>query len=131
MQKRIVATAVLALGIAMPGWADLNADLQNICTIVKNNDKSELRKKMKKVRDDYNLKLGDYYDGISCENQSLIRYAMMNNSDDAGEYMVKSMSRGDLSKPEKDGQTIEQWAEANGHLKTATGVALVDRLNAN
>lgn len=71
------------------------------------------------------------YEGISCEGLSLIRYAMLNSADDAGEYMVKSMSRSDLQKTEKDGSTVEQWAEANGHLKSTTGLALVDRLNAN
>ncbi|MBN7820844.1 DUF3718 domain-containing protein [Bowmanella sp. Y26] len=131
MYKRTLVTAILAAAFSVPSLADINADLQNICTIVKNNDKSELRKKMKKVRDDYNLKLGDVYEGISCEGLSLIRYAMLNSADDAGEYMVKSMSRSDLQKTEKDGSTVEQWAEANGHLKSATGLALVDRLNAN
>jgi hypothetical protein len=36
--------------------ADVNQDLANICTIVKANDKSELRKKMRKVEADYKLK---------------------------------------------------------------------------
>lgn len=48
MYKRTLVTAILAAAFSVPSLADINADLQNICTIVKNNDKSELRKKMKK-----------------------------------------------------------------------------------
>ncbi|MDF2180155.1 DUF3718 domain-containing protein [Aliiglaciecola sp. CAU 1673] len=131
MRKSLVCavTGVLLAGLAMPSVAAINDDLQNICTIVKNDDKSELRKKMKSIRDDYNLKLGDFYDGISCSGQSLIRFAMVSNANEAGEYMIKSMSRNELTKTEKDGKTIEQWAEANGHLAGTIGAVLVDRLN--
>lgn len=128
---KLTLSAALLTALALPVAADIQQDLQNICTIVKNNDKSELRKKMRDVRKDYNLKLGDYYTGISCDNKSLIRYAMANSAVDTGEYLIKSMTRTELSQPEADGSTIEQWAEANGHLKSPIGIALIDRLNTN
>ncbi|WP_088329675.1 DUF3718 domain-containing protein [Lacimicrobium sp. SS2-24] len=127
----LALTAALAATLSLPVAADIQQDLQNICTIVKNNDKSELRKKMRDVRQDYNLKLGDYYAGITCDNMSLIRHAMSNGAVDTGEYLIKSMTRSELSEPEADGQTLEKWAEANGHLKSPIGIALVDRLNTN
>lgn len=128
---RITLSASLLTALALPVAADVQQDLQNICTIVKNNDKSELRRKMRDIRKDYNLKLGDYYSGISCDNSSLIRYAINNNAVDTGEYLIKSMTRSELSQPEADGSTLEQWAEANGHLKSPIGIVLIDRLNTN
>src|SRR5690606_21614122 len=99
-------------------FADINEDLQNICTIVKNDDKGELRKKMRTVQNDYNLRLGDYYTGISCGGNSLIRYSMQNNSAEVGTYMIKKMSKKDLSAAESDGMAIKQWAETNGFIDT-------------
>jgi hypothetical protein len=68
------------LFIAKPAKADVNDDVQKNCTIVKADDKSELRKKMKKVENDYQCKLQDYYTGISCCGDSLIRLAFSNNA---------------------------------------------------
>ncbi|AWL13353.1 hypothetical protein HMF8227_02905 [Saliniradius amylolyticus] len=123
------AAALLAASVAMPASAAIEDDLQNICLIVKNNDKSELRKKMRNIRREYSLRMGDYYTGIKCSDMSLLRYAMTNASHDVGEYIIKAMSRSDLQQKEADGLTIEQWADQNGHLKTPIGVALIDRLN--
>ena len=123
-----VVTSVIALLLPTFAQADINADLQNICTIVKNNDKSELRKKMKNIKKDYKLKLGDYYGGISCGGKSMIRYAMESGANDVGEYLIKKMKKGDLKAPEADGQTVQQWAEANGHIGGPIGAALLARI---
>ena len=83
MLKSLKITAVVAIAYASvlsSAQAGVAEDLQNICTIVKADDKSELRKKMKKVESDYRLKLQDYYTGISCEGESLIRIAFLNLS---------------------------------------------------
>ena len=128
---RILSTAVLscALVISHAAVADINEDLQNICTIVKNNDKGEIRKKLKKIKDEYRFRLGDIYDGVACDGKSLIRWAMENGANDVGTFMVKQMSKSDLSKPEADGLTIQQWAEANGHIGGEIGQELIARLN--
>ena len=130
MFKRLIIalTSLIAFGLSSNAYADINSDLQNICTIVKNNDKSELRKKMKNIKKDYKLKLGDYYSGVSCGGQSMIRYAMQNSADDVGKYLIKKMKKGDLKAAEKDGQTVKQWAEANGHIGGVIGSALVARI---
>ena len=130
MFKRLILalTSLFAFVLSSNAYADINADLQNICTIVKNNDKSELRKKMKNIKKDYKLKLGDYYTGVSCGGKSMIRYAMENNAVDVGKYLIKKMKKGDLKAPEKDGQTVQQWAEANGHIGSEIGAALVARI---
>ena len=59
---------------------DVNEALANICTIVQADDKGELRKKMRRVQSDFKLKLRDYYSGVSCGGQSLIRTALTNNA---------------------------------------------------
>ena len=128
--KKLLATVIASAALLSPvAQADLTEDLQNICTIVKNNDKGELRKKMRGVKDDYRMRLGDFYEGVSCGGQSLIRYAMLNGANDVGAYMVGQMGKSDLSKPETDGMTLQQWADSNGYLASDTGKELLDRLN--
>ncbi|MBC3767916.1 DUF3718 domain-containing protein [Neptunicella marina] len=128
--KKSIVIAALAATIATPVcFADVNEDLQNICTIVKNNDKGELRKKVRAIQDDYKLRVGDIYPGISCGGSSLIRYSMQNNATDVGVFIIKKMSKKDLGNAEADGQTIQQWAEANGFIGTEIGKELLDRIS--
>ncbi|WP_416305551.1 DUF3718 domain-containing protein [Neptunicella sp. SCSIO 80796] len=129
MKKLLTIAALSTVLVAPVSFADVNEDLQNICTIVKNNDKGELRKKMRSVQNDYNLRLGDFYTGVSCGGNSLIRYSMQNNATDVGTYMIKKMSKKDLSQAEADGVAIQQWAETNGYIETEIGKELLDRLN--
>ncbi|MCC2615218.1 DUF3718 domain-containing protein [Aestuariibacter halophilus] len=126
--KTSVAIASLSFVFAGTAHADINDALQNICTIVKTDDKGELRKKMKKVQSDYRLKLRDYYNGISCGGQSLIRTAMLNNAVETGTLMVKKMPKSDLSAPEKDGKTLQAWAAENGLADSPITKELMDRI---
>ncbi|MDN4504307.1 DUF3718 domain-containing protein, partial [Alteromonadaceae bacterium BrNp21-10] len=85
--KKLLTIAAISTALASPfTYADINSDLENICTIVKNNDKGELRKKMRSVQKEYNVRLGDIYSGVSCGGESLIRYSMQNAANDVGEY---------------------------------------------
>lgn len=124
----LIAIAMTSLIFVGNAQADVNEALQNICTIVKADDKGELRKKMKRVQSDYNLKLKDYYTGVTCGGNSLIRTAMLNNAEKTGTLMVKKMSRGDLKAPEKDGKTILIWASENGLDASPIVAALNDRI---
>jgi hypothetical protein len=123
-----IVIASISLLTVNNAQADVNEALQNICTIVKADDKDELRKKMKRVQSDFNLKLKDYYTGISCGGDSLIRTAMLNNAIKTGTLMVKKMSKGDLSAPENDGKTIIAWALENGLETSPIVTALNDRI---
>ncbi len=87
--KTSIAIATASLINANYAHADVNDALQNICTIVKADDKGELRKKMRRVQSDFRLKLKDYYTGVSCGGNSLIRTAMLNDSVETGTLMVK------------------------------------------
>lgn len=126
--KTTLAIATLSLLTVGNAQADVNEALQNICTIVKADDKGELRKKMKLVESDFKLKLKDYYPGISCGGNSLIRTAMLNNAIETGTLMVKKMSKGDLGAPEQDGKTVIDWASENGLDASPIVTALKDRI---
>ncbi|WP_166422089.1 DUF3718 domain-containing protein [Paraglaciecola sp. 20A4] len=108
--------------------ADVNEDLQNICTIVKADDKGELRKKMKKVESDYRLKLQDYYTGISCDGESLIRIAFLNNALETGELMIKKMPKSLLNTPEKDGKTLRAWVSERQLMSSPIATVLNERI---
>jgi hypothetical protein len=123
--KTSIAIATATLLFTGNVHADINDALQNICTIIKADDKGELRKKMKRVQSDFNLKLKDYYTAVSCGGNSLIRTALLNNAEKTGTLMVKKMPKGDLSAPEEDGKTILAWASENG-LSTSSIVAVLN-----
>ncbi len=114
VKTSIVATALPLCLLATKASAGIEDDLQNICNIVVADDKNELRKKMRKVQSDYRLRLQDYYSGITCGGQSLIRTAMLNNAVEAGTLLVKKMPKEELISPEQDGKTIATWASEAG-----------------
>ena len=116
MLKNVKSPLLLALALSVSpvALADINEALANICTIVQADDKGELRKKMRMVESDYRLKLKDYYSGISCNGNSLIRTAVLNNAVEAGTLLVKKMPKGDLSAPEADGKTLQAWLAEQG-----------------
>ncbi|MGS2722069.1 DUF3718 domain-containing protein [Paraglaciecola aestuariivivens] len=126
--KTSIAIATLSLLTGGYAQADVNEALQNICTIVKADDKGELRKKMKRVQSDYRLKLKDYYTGVTCGGNSLIRTAMLNDAVETGTLMIKKMPKGDLSAPENDGKTVIAWASENGLDSSPIMAALKDRI---
>ena len=126
--KTSIAIVTAFLIFSGNAQADINDALQNICTIIKADDKGELRKKMKRVQSDYRLKLKDYYTGVSCGGNSLIRTAMLNNSEATGTLMVKKMPKGDLKAPEKDGKTVLIWASENGLDASPIVAALNNRI---
>ena len=126
--KTSIAIATASLIMTGTAHADINDALKNICTIVKADDKGQLRKKMKMVKSDFNLKLNDYYSGISCGGNSLIRTAMKNNAVKTGTLLVKKMPKRDLSSPEKDGKTVMAWATENGLDSSPIVAVLNDRI---
>jgi len=126
--KTSIAIASISLFTVGNAQADINEALQNICTIVKADDKSELRRKMKRVQSNFRMKLRDYYTGVSCGGNSLIRTAMINDSVETGTLMIKKMPKGDLRSPESDGKTVLIWASENGLDTSDIVTALKDRI---
>ncbi|GAC31757.1 DUF3718 domain-containing protein [Paraglaciecola polaris] len=126
--KTATAIAIACCTTFSSAHADVVEDLQNICTIVKADDKGELRKKMKKVESDYRLKLQDYYTGISCEGESLIRIAFLNNALETGELMIKKMPKSLLNAPESDGKTLRAWVSERQLMGSPIAVVLNERI---
>ncbi|MDC0602824.1 DUF3718 domain-containing protein [Aliiglaciecola sp.] len=126
--KTSIVIAAASFALAGQANADVNDALQNICTIVKADDKGELRKKMKSVQTNYKLKLQDYYTGVSCNGESLIRTAFKANAVKAGSLLVKKMPKSQLSAPEADGLTIQAWASEQGLMDSPIGTVLSSRI---
>ncbi|APD86087.1 DUF3718 domain-containing protein [Alteromonas gracilis] len=130
MLKIVKTSLVIAASFGMSGiaHADVSEALANICTIVQADDKGELRKKMRSVESDYRMKLKDYYSGISCGGNSLIRTALLSNAVEAGELLVKKMPKSDLEAPEADGKTLQAWVAENGLQDNPIAAVINDRL---
>jgi len=126
--KTSLLVVVLSLSLNVTAQTNIDLALKNICTIVKVDDKGELRKKMKKVQSAFRLKLQDYYSGISCGGNSLIRTAFLNNAVGAGTLLIKKMPRSQLNSEESDGQTIRAWVSENGFMKSELAVVLNSRI---
>jgi len=126
--KTSLIVASMAFGFSGTAQADINEALANICTIVQADDKGELRKKMRLVESDYRLKLRDYYSGVTCSGNSLIRTAFANNAVEAGTLLVKKMPKSDLSAPEADGKTLQAWVNESGYQASPIAEELTKRL---
>ncbi|GGW89535.1 DUF3718 domain-containing protein [Alteromonas halophila] len=126
--KTSIAVTIASLSFANVANAGIEDDLANICHIVQADDKGELRKKMRRVQTDYRLKLHDYYTGISCGGNSLIRTAVLSNAVETGTLLVKKMPSRDLEKPESDGKTLQAWIAEQGHQSSPIAAELDDRI---
>lgn len=128
---KIVKTSIViaaSLGVTGIAQANVNEALANICTIVQADDKGELRKKMRMVESDYRLKLKDYYSGVSCSGNSLIRTALLNNAVDSGSLLVKKMPKSQLSAPEADGKTLQAWVAEQGLQDNPIAAVINERI---
>ena len=127
--KRSFIFFVLTVASASSVQAAPETVLANICAIVESDDEGQLRKKLKTMQKDYNMRLPDYYEGITCGGLTLIRYAIKNEAVNAGGQLIKKMSKKALRGPMSDGSTELAWAEANGFGGSAVTAALKDRIN--
>ncbi|MBW8192315.1 DUF3718 domain-containing protein [Neiella marina] len=128
LAKALAVSAVLSVSMISLPSANANSveqALTSVCEYTAQNDKSRVRKALKNA----SLRLRDIYVGFECNGLSLLRFAMSKNADDTGEFIAKKLSKKILSAPEKDGQTILDWANANGHGGSATVAAIQSRIN--
>ena len=125
-----LALLVSPLTLATSPVVAANVDdvLANICNIVAADDKSELRKKLMIVHTDHRLRLHDYYAQISCEGNSLIRTAVLENAVDSGTLLIKKLPKGSLVQPEADGKTLQAWIEENGLSANPVAQVLASRI---
>ncbi len=124
----VLALGLSGLSASYTASAGVEDALANICNIVISNDQGELRKKMKNVQNDYKLRLGDYYDGISCSGNSLIRTALLNQAVETGTLLVKKLPKSRLRSPDSDGVEIAAWIQSNGLSDSPIAAELKGRL---
>jgi len=127
--KYAVLFCMLSGAASFQASADPNTVLSNVCTLVENDNKGQLRKKIKTMKTDYNMGLADYYAGISCGGLTLIRYAIKLNAEQAGGFLIKKMSKKALRAPMQDGVTELDWAMNNGFDSSALTAAVQNRIN--
>lgn len=98
--------------------ADVNSLLAGICENVASDNKSRFRKKLKEA----GVKLRNIYDGISCGGMNLVRYAMSNNAQKTGTFIVKRMPGSHFA-----ASGDADWASANGHGGSDIAQAIASR----
>ena len=115
----MLAVAAMVAGLLTPVPVKAQDQLvASICEYVQKNDKSRLRKQLKQNR----LKLRNIYSGISCNGLSLLRFAMKNNADAVGKFMVKKLPASELA-----ANGDYDWATANGYGDSAIAAAIKAR----
>ncbi|EDQ01094.1 DUF3718 domain-containing protein [Shewanella benthica] len=118
-----IAAIIAVSSLSMPVQANSDQLAANICHYVQTNDKNRLRKKLKENR----IKLRNIYSGVTCDGNSLLRTAMNSGSDKVGTFIAKRLSVSELTAAEADGNTITDWAEANGHGASAITAVIKKR----
>ena len=76
----------------------------SMCDYIKADDKNRFRK----LLSDNRLRLRNIYDGVMCDGNSLIRFAVVHNAAGAGEFIIKQLPATVISSSGDIG-----WAEAN------------------
>lgn len=120
------AVLLLSSGMVTPVHA-LNSEqlVVNICTAVAANDKTRLRQKLRSA----SVRLRDIYEGIRCNGDTLLRFAIKSNASDAGSFVAGRLPVNKLKAPEFDGKTVLQWADANGKKGSDIVAAINHRIN--
>ena len=122
--SNIVVVSLLATAAAAYSEKSYGADFaQNLCGYVESDNKSRLRDQLKSNK----IRLKKIYTKITCNGDSLLRFAMKQGSEKTGVFIVKRISAKILKANENDGQTIFQWAQANAQADSKIGQAIKSR----
>lgn len=115
----LIASAVFSGSVFFSAPVKANDQLAiSICEYIAADDKNRLRDKLKSSR----VKIRNIYDAVLCNGNNLLRHAIASNATDAGEFVVKNLSKSSL----EDGADIA-WAESNGHAGSALIPIIKDR----
>lgn len=111
MKKLLPLIAVFAASFAFtaPAQAD-DSIAQSLCSYVKANDKNSLRKALT----DNRIRVKNVYDGLVCDGLPLVRFAIKNNANDVGEFIVKQLPGNFVA-----GLGDVEWAKSNGFASSA------------
>ncbi len=111
MKKLLPLIAVFAASVVFtaPAQAD-DSIAQSLCSYVKANDKNSLRKALT----DNRIRVKNVYDGLVCDGLPLVRFAIKNNANDVGEFIVKQLPGNFVA-----GLGDVEWAQSNGFASSA------------
>tara|TARA_B100000767_G_scaffold239020_1_gene234050 strand:+ start:257 stop:568 length:312 start_codon:yes stop_codon:yes gene_type:complete len=96
------------------------ADLDSICLYIAEDDKTRLRKALRSNH----VKIRKLFNEITCNEMSLLQFAIKRKSKTVGVFMVKKIPVSALNK-----SNILQWVEDEGHQETDIAVAIMARIN--
>jgi hypothetical protein len=71
--------------------------------------------------------LQDYYPGITCDGNSLIRTAMLSDAKDAGPHLIEKMPKSALNILERAGKTLRAWLSEKGLRANSLAQVLAER----
>ncbi|NRA82518.1 MAG: DUF3718 domain-containing protein [Gammaproteobacteria bacterium] len=123
---KLIASAVVIpvmLAVTFSGQVHSADIVQNICGYIDSDNKSRLRDQLKSNK----LRLKKIYKGLSCNGDSLLRFAMNRDSQKVGVFMTKRLSAKILKTVEPDGKTVYQWAQDSGKAESLIGQAIKAR----
>ncbi len=100
--------------------SDAYADLDSLCLYIAEDNKKRLRKTLKSTH----LKIRNLFKEMSCNNMSLLQFAIHRKAENVGIFMVKKIPVSSLRK-----SNILQWAEDNNHHESAVYQTLLARLD--
>jgi len=113
-----VAASLVLGGVVLSKPAQANELALSMCTYVQGDDTMRMRKKLRDSR----VRIRDVYTGVQCNGQSLLQFAMVNGSNDIGEFIVRSLAPADLQ-----GSGDYEWAQSNGHDGSPIAAAIKER----
>ncbi|MFD2166025.1 DUF3718 domain-containing protein [Thalassotalea euphylliae] len=92
MKKLLLASTITALtltSVVTAPQAQANNIAQSVCEYVAADDKKRMRSFLKSNK----LKIRSIFDGIQCNGQNLLEFAVAKNSVKTGELMIKKLSK--------------------------------------
>lgn len=87
------------------GAVQADSQAEMLCALVQQDDRNQVRRYLSESR----LNLRNIYDGVRCNSDSLLQFAMRNESYEMGSFMIKQMRANTL---EQSGYI--EWATENG-----------------
>ena len=131
--KKTIITSVLGLSALLFSIGSqaaiedrLESALAGVCASVEADDQVRFRKKVNDVRRNFNLRIRDFYEGVSCQGKTLIEYAIEKNAEGVGSYVARRIASEADTLKASNGQSVSQWINANGHAGHPIAKALVD-----
>ncbi len=115
----LAGVVLIATSLVVPTTQANEQLLISVCSYVKDNDKSRLRKKLKEGR----ITLRNVYADLKCNGSNLLQTAYSSSANEVGEYIVKRVSSKALTKSK-----VWDWANANGHTASPITAALKSKL---